>query len=73
MHISKLRRVERLAKVGQYPKTFDALLEALPADLAECLTAGELAAVLDFGRGQHDHGWHQGWDEHGGCHGDARN
>ena len=76
MNIGKLRRVRKLANVGRYSGTFDALLDAVPADLVARLTAGELAAALDFGRGQHNHGWHQGYDESaavGGSHGNARN
>ncbi len=43
----KINRVRALSATVRYPRTFDARLAALPADLLKQLTARQIAAIID--------------------------
>lgn len=60
---TKHNRIERLCPVSRYPATYQAVLHSLPETLLTHLTASELAAVIDWGRAQHEHGYAQALDE----------
>lgn len=43
----KAARVRRLSGTARYPRTFSARLADIPPELADRLTAAEIAAVID--------------------------
>ncbi len=43
----KTSRIRALSATARYPRTFDARLAAIPADLLKQLTARQLAAIID--------------------------
>lgn len=47
MHTIKLARARRLSSTGNYPATYDALMEHLPPCVISKLTAREIATMMD--------------------------
>ena len=43
----KITNAAKIAKIGKFPRTFAAVLAAIPAEVTEALTAKKLAALVD--------------------------
>lgn len=44
---TKVNRVRKLSRTAQYPRTFEARLANIPAELVASLTAAQIASVID--------------------------
>lgn len=44
---TKLNRIRKLCRTAQYPRTFAARLANISAELANSLTAAQIAAIID--------------------------
>lgn len=59
---AKLTRLRRASSLAQYPGTFRAVSEHVPQELADSLTAAQLAQVIDVMRAQYERGREAGVD-----------
>lgn len=63
MSTIKIRRAQQLAAIGRNPRTWGAIIGAIPADVVQAVNSRRLAALADAMRQQHDRGHSQGWRE----------
>ena len=47
MSTIKINRARRLADTGNYPRTFDAIINAIPRDIINTLNSKQLAVMVD--------------------------
>jgi hypothetical protein len=59
----KIRRAQRLAAIGRNPRTWEAIIDAIPAGVIEAINSRQLAELADAMRCQHERGHSQGWRE----------
>lgn len=59
----KYSKAKRIAKIGQYGRTFNALWGKLPKELIEKSTAKNLAIIIDLMYAQKEYGHTEAWRE----------
>lgn len=57
----KLGRARSFARVGRYPATWAAIVNALPRELIAQCTARQIACIVDLMRAQHEKGHSAGY------------
>ena len=57
----KLARAQRLANIGQYPRTWHAIIARIPAEIIEACTARRIAQIADAMRAQFEAGHSAGY------------
>lgn len=63
MSTIKTRRAARLCDLSRHPRTWDALLARIPADVQKALTAAQIAAMCQALHAQYTAGHTAGWQE----------
>lgn len=63
MSTIKTRRAARLCDLSRYPRTWEALLARIPADVMQTLTSAQIAAMCRALYAQYTAGHTAGWRE----------
>jgi len=63
MSTIKTRRAARLCDLSRYPRTWDALLARIPADVMHALTSAQIAAMCRALYAQYTAGHTADWQE----------
>lgn len=61
MSTIKTRRAARLCDLSRYPRTWEALMSRIPADVQQALTAAQIAAMCRALYAQYTAGHTAGW------------
>ena len=66
MHTIKLARAAKISQLSpnglaRYPRTWAAVISAIPADIKKSLTAKQIAALAQAMRAQYEHGHNAGY------------
>lgn len=63
MSTIKTRRAARLCDLSRHPRTWEALLSRIPANVMQALTSAQIAAMCEALHAQYSAGHTAGWRE----------
>jgi hypothetical protein len=63
MNSIKINRAAKLSRLSQSPRTWQAVIEAIPADVKAACTAAQIAKLADAMRGQFEAGHTAGFKD----------